>query len=58
MPIYLEFIQRGRYIKVTAIDSDSGQEASIIGDPKAGQRALGKLAVKKLELKMKQGKRG
>ncbi len=56
MSIYIEFVQRGRYVKVTAIDSDSGVEASIVGDPNAGREALSKLAVKKLEMVKKKKK--
>lgn len=46
---YIEFVQSGRYVKVSAIDPESGAEASIVGDPAAGQERLERLAIQKLE---------
>lgn len=46
--IYIEFKQIGQYIKVTAIDSVTGMEASIVGDAKASQGELKRLAAQKL----------
>ena len=48
----IEFRQQGRFVKVTAIDPQTGVEASIIGDILAGSDALKKLAVKKLKYVM------
>lgn len=47
--IYIEFKQIGQYIKVTAIDSVTGMEASIVGDAKASQAELKRLAAQKLK---------
>ena len=47
--IIIEFVQRGAYVKVSAIDMDSGVEASIVGDAAAGRTALEALAIKKLD---------
>ena len=51
----LEFIPHGGSVKVTAVDPASGREVSIVGAASAGERALGALAVRKLEFVM--GKR-
>jgi len=47
--IIFEFIQVGGAVKVTAVDPASGVEASIVGDPAAGEAALKKLARQKLD---------
>lgn len=48
-PVYLiEFKQVGNSIKVSAIDPDTGTEVSIVGDPKASQDELSRVAVDKL----------
>ena len=44
----IEFIRRGNVVKVTAIDAESGVEASIVGDPKASRQQLEDLAMQKL----------
>lgn len=44
----IEFINQGRFVKVTAIDTKTGIESSIVGDPKAPQHKLEKLAIQKL----------
>lgn len=44
----IEMRQQGRFVKVTAIDPQTGTEASIIGDPMAGSEQLKQLAVRKL----------
>ncbi len=44
----IEFKQVGNSIKVTAIDPVSGTEVSIVGDPKASQDELSRVAVDKL----------
>lgn len=48
----IEFIAMGNAVKVTAVDPDTGREASIVGDPAAGNAALAALAVKKLRYVM------
>lgn len=46
---YIEYIQKGAYTKVTAIDPVSGIEASIVGDSKASQSELNRVALQKLK---------
>lgn len=46
--IVIEFIQQGRFVKVSAVDMKTGQEATIVGDANAPRSTLEKLAVKKL----------
>ena len=46
--VFIEFNQVGKTVKVTAIDPQTGREASIVGDPAAGEQALKQLAVRKL----------
>ena len=46
---YIEFVSQGAYVKVTAIDPATGIEASIVGDPAAGEARLKQLAVQKLK---------
>jgi hypothetical protein len=47
--VIFEFVQIGGTVKVTAVDTASGIEASIVGDPAAGEAALRRLALKKLD---------
>ena len=49
----IEYVSQGAYVKVSAIDTYSGEEVSIVGDPKAGEKALQDIAVRKLEKKLK-----
>lgn len=46
--VIIEFIQRGAYVKVSAIDPITGDEVSIVGDPARGEMSLKQTAVKKL----------
>ena len=46
--VILEFIPKGRYVKVTAVDPNTGTEATIVGDPNAGRDVLEQLAIQKL----------
>ncbi len=45
----IEFHQVGAYVKVSAVDPDTLTEVSIVGDPAAGQAALERAALRKLE---------
>lgn len=45
----IEFIRLGHALKVTAIDPETGQEVSIVGDPKATRPELSRLAANKLD---------
>ncbi|MCR9073052.1 MAG: hypothetical protein NXI18_15155 [Alphaproteobacteria bacterium] len=53
----LEFIPRGAYVKVSAIDPATGTEVSIVGDPMRGEAALRQLAIRKLEYVMNKQKK-
>ena len=46
--IYVEFVVQGGFVKVTAIDSKSGTEASVMGPAGAARGALADAAVRKL----------
>ena len=44
-----EFVRVGVSVKVTAVDPATGTEATIVGDPAAGEAALKRLARQKLD---------
>jgi len=46
--IYVEFVAQGVFVKVTAIDSKSGTEASVVGPSGAPRGTLADAAVRKL----------
>lgn len=52
----VEFISYGPYVKVSAIDPQTGREVSIVGDPAAGKEALSRLAMRKLHYTLTKGK--
>ena len=57
--VLFEFFKVGKYIRVSAIDPDSGTEVIMIGDPKQGQEVMKRLATRKLVYVMnKKGVRG
>ncbi|HJR55880.1 MAG TPA: hypothetical protein VJ798_04820 [Rhizomicrobium sp.] len=47
--IFVEFVVQGNFVKVTAIDSVTGVEASIVGPANAAQSTLAEAARRKLE---------
>ena len=47
--IFVEFVIMGNTVKVTAIDSESGLEASVIGPAGAPRAAMADAARRKLE---------
>jgi hypothetical protein len=53
--VILEFINIGAYVKVSAIDTRTGMEVSIVGDPRRGEPALRRIALRKLERAMEKG---
>jgi len=55
--IIFEFISIGSYVKVSAIDTRSGTEVSIVGDPKRGEVALRRIVLRKLENKLRKPKK-
>jgi hypothetical protein len=50
--VIIEMVAVGRYVRVTAVDTRSGIEAVIVGDPRRGERALRDAAVRKLRYVM------
>ncbi|NKB57838.1 MAG: hypothetical protein GKS00_16060 [Alphaproteobacteria bacterium] len=60
--VIIELISIGSYVKVSAIDTRTGTEVSIVGDPKRGEVALRRIAMRKLENVMRKaaekGERG
>jgi hypothetical protein len=50
--IIFEFINLGGYVKVSAVDTRSGTEVSIIGDPRRGEQVLRRIARQKLQRAM------
>lgn len=55
--VIVEMIGVGRYVKVTAVDTRTGIEATIVGDPRRGERALREAAVRKLRYVMEKKER-
>jgi len=51
--IYVEFVIVGNTVKATAIDPDSGLEASVIGPANAPRAAMAQAARKKLDYVLK-----
>lgn len=47
--VIFEFISIGSYVKVSAIDTRTGTEVSIVGDPRRGEAALRRVALRKLQ---------
>jgi hypothetical protein len=43
--VIFEFVRVGAFVKVTTVDTASGVEASIVGDPSASEPALKRLAL-------------
>lgn len=54
--VIFEFHQIGAYVKVSAMDPASLTEVSVVGDPRAGERALKQIALRKLAYVQKQTK--
>ena len=50
--IYVEFIIQGNVVKATAIDPDTGIEASVVGPANAPQAVMAQAAKRKLEYVM------
>jgi hypothetical protein len=51
--VICEFIPMGNYVKVCAVCEDTGREVSIVGDPRASQAELERIAINKLKFVMK-----
>ena len=54
--VFIEFVVQGNVVKVTAIDSASGTEASIVGPANAPKEALSQAAARKLKYVMEKNK--
>lgn len=50
--IIIEFIRVGNAVRVSAICAKTGKEVSIVGDPRASQKELETIAVRKLKYVM------
>ncbi len=50
--VIVEFIKVGRVLKVCAICAKTGREVSMVGDPKASQKELERIAINKLKYVM------
>lgn len=55
--VILEFFRVGRYVKVSAIDTKTGVEVSIVGDPRQGEETLKRTAIRKLQYVMNKNKK-
>jgi hypothetical protein len=53
--IYFEFRSIGRNVKVSAIDATTGTEVSVMGPATASQADLQRLALQKLQARLKRG---
>ena len=51
--IYFEFVAIGRHVKVSAIDAATGTEVSVMGPATASQADLQRLALQKLQTRLK-----
>ena len=51
--IYFEFVAVGRQVKVSAIDAATGTEVSVMGPATASQADLQRLALQKLQSRLK-----
>jgi hypothetical protein len=45
----IEIIRRGNAVRVSAVDPQTGLEAVLVGDPRASEAELRRLAVQKIE---------
>ncbi len=55
--VIIEFISVGNVVKVTAVDTISGLEAIIVGDPAAPREHLKRLATQKLNYLLKKNEK-
>lgn len=55
--VILEFFRVGRYVKVSAVDTKTGVEVSIVGDPRQGEATLKRTAIRKLQYVMNKNKK-
>ena len=51
--VYFEFVAIGRHVKASAIDAATGTEVSVMGPATASQADLQRLALQKLQARLK-----
>ena len=56
--VLFELRRVGAYVKVSAIDAETGTEVCIVGDPKVGEAHLKRTARRKLEYVMAKQQQG
>lgn len=56
--VYFEFRRVGNYVRVSAIDSLTGIEVTVAGDPKAGEAHLKQTALRKLQFVLNKRSQG
>ncbi len=55
--VIIEFYQVGAYVKVSAVDTATYTEVSIVGDPTRSEEALKRAAIRKLEYVLKRDRK-
>ena len=51
--VYFEFVKIGKAVKITAIDSATAIEVSVMGPARAAQSDLERVALRKLKARLK-----
>ncbi|MGB0671304.1 MAG: DUF6898 family protein [Rhodospirillales bacterium] len=57
-PVLFEFVQQGAYVRVSAIDSWTNTEVTVVGNPAAGEAAMRRTALNKLRYVIAKGGKG
>ncbi len=55
--VIVEFTRLGAFVKITAIDTVTMREVSVMGSPRVPQKQLADLAVRKLRYVLKRDKK-
>jgi len=56
--VIFEFVTVGSYVKVSAIDTGTGTEVSIVGSPASGEAMLRRTALRKLQYVLEKKRTG
>ena len=56
--VIIEFYHVGAYVKVSAVDTATYTEVSIVGDPACSEETLKRAAIRKLEYVLNRDRRG
>ena len=56
--VIIEFYHVGAFVKVSAVDTATLTEVSIVGDPARGEEALKRAALQKLEYVLERHRKG